>query len=166
MEAFAPAWKLAGQPTDGVPFVLLEEGTDPTAYVLSANIHRRHITKSQKAMAVALIHQKPTAYKRGGSNSSETEELGSGRLSMARTVVHYSPDLAQSVLSGVVGLDKAYEEARRLKREGESLAARKAEIARVHPDLAAKVEEGELSVAAAEAEVQERARSFARQNTP
>lgn len=29
---------------------------DPTAFVLSANIHRRHITKGQHAMAVAMIH--------------------------------------------------------------------------------------------------------------
>ena len=31
------------------------DGEDPTAYVLSANIHRRHMTKGQRAMAVAKV---------------------------------------------------------------------------------------------------------------
>ena len=31
------------------------DGEDPTAFVLSANIHRRHMTKGQRAMAVAAI---------------------------------------------------------------------------------------------------------------
>ena len=32
-------------------------GEDPTKYVLSANIHRRHMTKGQRAMAVAMVTQ-------------------------------------------------------------------------------------------------------------
>ena len=53
-------------------------------------------------MAVAMIYPEPTAYKRGGANSSVTEDLGSGRLSMARTVLRYSidGDLANDVLAG------------------------------------------------------------------
>ncbi len=34
-------------------------GVDPTAFVLSANIYRRHMTKGQPAMAVAKIYQEP-----------------------------------------------------------------------------------------------------------
>jgi len=37
------------------PSVVNLNGDDPTAYVLSANIHRRHMTKGQRAMAVATI---------------------------------------------------------------------------------------------------------------
>ena len=45
------ACKLAGVE----PTVRHLDGEDPTAFVLSANIHRRHMTKGQRAMAVAMI---------------------------------------------------------------------------------------------------------------
>ena len=38
---------------------------DPTAFVLSANIHRRHMTGGQRAMAVAMIHPEPDEPGRG-----------------------------------------------------------------------------------------------------
>ena len=41
----------------------LEWDSDPTAYVLSANVHRRHLTKGQQAMAIALIY--PDEFERG-----------------------------------------------------------------------------------------------------
>ena len=42
------ACKLAGvEPS----FRFLDDDEDPTAYVISANIHRRHMTKGQRAMA-------------------------------------------------------------------------------------------------------------------
>ncbi len=40
---------------EGEPDVIELNGQDPIAYVLSANIHRRHMTKGQRAMAVAMI---------------------------------------------------------------------------------------------------------------
>ena len=33
-----------------------EWDSDPTAHVLSANVHRRHLTSSQKAMAYAMLY--------------------------------------------------------------------------------------------------------------
>lgn len=152
------AWKLAGQPTDGVPFVMLDEDVDPTAYVISANVRRRQMTKAQIAMCVAMVYPEP---KRGPGNvdpAKETETVSYTRIKQARTVLRYSPDLAQRVKDGAIKLDPAYEEAIRTKREAAGLVARKAEIARVHPDLAVKIEEGELSIAAAETEAAERAR--------
>ncbi len=44
-----------------------------------------------------------------GGQSSVTKELGSGRLSMARTVLRSSPELAQEVVNGGLSLDAAYE---------------------------------------------------------
>jgi ParB-like nuclease domain len=40
-------------------------GEDPNAYVLSANVHRRHMTKGQRAMAVAMISPEPEKGGRG-----------------------------------------------------------------------------------------------------
>ena len=57
-------------------FVDLAEDCDPVSYILSVNIARRHMTKSQRAMAVAMIH--PEA-KHGGARqkgSSSVTELG------------------------------------------------------------------------------------------
>ena len=34
-------------------------GEDPVAFVLSANIHRRHLTKGQRTMATAIIYPEP-----------------------------------------------------------------------------------------------------------
>ena len=59
------------------------------------------MTVGQRAMAVAMIYPEPEKVKRKGVGSSVTKELGSGRLSMARTVLAQGPeDLAPAVLSG------------------------------------------------------------------
>jgi hypothetical protein len=59
-------------------------GQDPAAYILSANINRRHMTKSQRAMAVAMVFPEPQKLKRKGTGSSKNEELASGYVSSAR----------------------------------------------------------------------------------
>ena len=83
------------------------DGEDPTAYVLSANIHRRHMTKGQRAMAVAMI------YPGGSGKGANPKNLGfSGEyLRNARTVLEHAPDLAGNVLSGAASLDAAYKDA-------------------------------------------------------
>lgn len=50
-------------------------GADPTAYVFSANIHRRHMTTGQRAMAVAVIYPEPEKAGRGqkGAGSGDLE---------------------------------------------------------------------------------------------
>jgi len=37
------------------PATVLFEGDDPRAYIIASNISRRHLTKAQQAMAVAMI---------------------------------------------------------------------------------------------------------------
>ncbi len=59
-----------------------------------------HMTKGQRAMAVAKIYPEPEKLRRKGSGTSATEGLTAERLSTARTVLQYAPDLADSVLSG------------------------------------------------------------------
>ena len=38
-----------------VPDYVLLDGQDPVTYILSANVHRRHMSKGQRAMAVARL---------------------------------------------------------------------------------------------------------------
>ena len=81
----------------------LEWDSDPTAHVLSANVHRRHLTKGQAAMGVALVF--PDA-KHGGdrksslANKLDPKELGfsKGLLSQARFVLRHCRDKAEEVL--------------------------------------------------------------------
>ena len=49
------------------------------------------MTKGQLAMAVAKIYPKPEQGKR--KTSSVTKEVGTSRLSYARTVLRHAPDL-------------------------------------------------------------------------
>ena len=74
------ACKIAGL-TD--PPTRMLDGEDPTTFVISANIHRRHMTKGQRAMAVAMIYPKPEKLKRKGSGSSNLEGLHQERISEA-----------------------------------------------------------------------------------
>lgn len=49
-------------------------GTDPVAFIISSNINRRHMTKGQRAMAVAMIY--PDTHQGRRSTSTETDEVG------------------------------------------------------------------------------------------
>jgi hypothetical protein len=100
------------------PATVLFEGDDPRGFIIGSNIARRHLTKAQQAMAVAVVYSVPEKGGRGKKKTmDETSTLFSPkRLQLARTVLAYSPDLAQAVLAGSKSLDAAYEEARKAKQ--------------------------------------------------
>jgi hypothetical protein len=75
------------------------------AFIISANIQRRHLTKGQQAKALFV------------TNKSQTEvakEIGISqfRVSKASVVLDHLPDLPDEVLAGATLLDVAYEKAR------------------------------------------------------
>ena len=115
-------------------------GEDPTAFVLSANIHRRHLTKGQRAMAVARIYPEPEKLKRAGSPVPGHPEINKRRISEARTVLAYASNLSDGVLSGAVSLDEAYKEARQRKTDSESTETRLEKLRDINPQLADKKE--------------------------
>ncbi len=91
-EVASAAASLAGVKLNGATELTADE--DPTAYVISANIHRRHSTKGQRAMAYARIV--PEADNKGGRGKKNlTTELGgfsTEYVRKARSVLKYSTD--------------------------------------------------------------------------
>jgi ParB-like nuclease domain len=47
--------RMACQALGIIPDYVLLDGQDPVTYILSANIHRQHMNKGQRAMAVAKV---------------------------------------------------------------------------------------------------------------
>lgn len=140
------------------PIIAKLNGHDPKAFILSSNITRRHMTAGQRAMATAMIYPKGTQGKKTGTSSATKEAASAGRISMARTVLRHSLPLAQRVVAGSVFLDAAYTEAKQAEAALQSNEARLARLRKQDPELAAQVDEERLTIAAAEAEIAERAR--------
>ena len=93
-----------------------EGHSDPTAYVLSANVHRRHLTKGQQAMAVALAYPEPKRGMHSQLNNS-TGDFDKASLSRARFVLRHCRDKAEEVLRNAkYPLTVAYEEAQAIVR--------------------------------------------------
>jgi hypothetical protein len=95
------------------PTTVIFEGDDPRAYVIAANIARRHMSKGQQAMAVAMVYPEPEKTTHGKVSKTklllETKtNFSSARLSQARTVLACSTDLALAVLAGTKALDAAW----------------------------------------------------------
>lgn len=137
-----------------VPDYVLLDGADPVTYILSANIHRRNMSKGQRAMAVAKISPESQQGKR---TSIKTIEVSPGYVSHARIVLQHAPDLANAVLMGHLSLDNAYEEARIRKGRAETYESRFNALKAAAPDLADMVVNESLNLEEAEAVYRERA---------
>lgn len=129
-------------------------GQDPTAYVLSTNIARRHLTKGQRAMAVARLY--PATHPGQKQTSPVSGEVSKTRLGYARAVLRWAPELADAVLSGALGLDAAHAVAQERKDANLAPQRRLDSLRVTDPDLADKVVEGDLELADAEAAMRDR----------
>lgn len=124
------------------------DGIDPTAYILSANEHRRHMTKGQRAMVAAKI-----LFLKNKKQEDIATETGAARPSIAKAVVvlEYARDLAPEVISGAKGLNEAYAEAQKRKEDQQSDQAKLARLRESASDLADQVVEEKLTLAEATA---------------
>jgi len=130
-------------------------GRDPISVIRSANLLRRNITKGQQAMAFAFLYPEPGKGGRGKKsaalNSAETAEFSSRRLNDARSILHHSDALAHDVVAGRMRFDEALERVEKAKQQSKSVESALDRLRAADADLAAKVDEGELTLQGAQA---------------
>jgi hypothetical protein len=126
-----------------VPHHILLDGADPVAYILSANINRRHMSKGQRSLVTAKLKPETTM-----GRKSDVKKLANNfgvsaeYLRQARFVLRYASDLGDSVLNGSISLEHAYEEARIRKGRADTYESRFNALKAAAPDLAEIVTDG------------------------
>jgi hypothetical protein len=136
--------RLAACRMAGVPPWTETTDDDPARLVASLNIVKRHLTVGQQAMGWALAYPDPSPVGRGKKGSA-TEPLSKSKVSEARTVRRYAPELIVSVMAGG-SLDQAYQIALSRKQQDDREQEAFAQLERNHPDLAARVRADEWSL--------------------
>lgn len=125
-------------------FTTLDPDADPVAYVLSANVTRRHLSKGQRAMAVVLAHSFSKNWKI--EDLAREADIKKTLVGYAAYVLKHAPDVPSEVLAGAIPLDVAYDDARRLKQASEGRENSLARLREEAPDLAVLVQEERLSL--------------------
>jgi hypothetical protein len=120
-------------------------GQDPNAYIVSANLARRNLTKGQQAMALARIYpesgQKGRGKKDEGKEMARKSSFSHDRLNQARFILKHTPELGKAVLGGDVSFDEALEKATLAEQLKKGNVAKLDRLRRNAPDLAARVED-------------------------
>ncbi|WP_235502987.1 MULTISPECIES: hypothetical protein [unclassified Kitasatospora] len=122
----------------------------------------RFVTKQSERFA-AKQGDRFVAKHQSARQVSEETGLTLGRIGLANTVLQHAPDLIDPVITGALTLDEAYKTARETKAQADSVENRLARLRAEDAELADKVVEGELSLAAAWTERKERAEEEVRQ---
>ena len=121
-------------------------GDDPAGYVLSSNLHRRHLSASQRAGAIVACN----AWR------------GEGRVQLGNIaeLPHTSAQLAETaqvserlIVDAKTAHKAGFQEA---MRKGETTASEAANLARKAPEVAARVVAKEITPAQGKAELKER----------
>lgn len=141
-------------------------GHDPVSFILSTNVQRRHLTKSQTAMAVARAQL--FLGNKGQQEVADATDVSQTSLAKAVIVLRFAPELADAVMAGTMPLNDAYEKARKRKQakeqqekadqedaeaataEAEQRAVRLAAMRKRYSDLYEQVTEERLSLGEAE----------------
>ncbi len=138
------------------PETRMLNGEDPTAFVLSANIHRRNLSTGQRAMAVAMIRPEPEEATESGKKGGRGKKgainggLSHQRLADARAVFAYSKEIAKAVMIGEKPLAAAVDEVKQSQGSVRSDRTRLARLRDERPDLADMVQAELLSLDKAE----------------
>jgi hypothetical protein len=119
-----------------MPDFVTYDGDDPAGYALACNIQRRSLTKGQVAM-IAAKARKVSLQDASTYEVAKSAGTSAQRITQANVVLEHAPDLADAVIAGAVGLDKAYETARDRKTAAESETAQLERLRAKNADLAA-----------------------------
>lgn len=138
------------------PKYQLVNGQDQIALIAASNLNRRHMTKSQRAMAMAMHYPEPEKGGRGKKGQIKTDGFSDDYLTKARKVLRLDRIKADQVLNGTESLSSAYDDIRSRESDAESDAARIERLSESHPDLAEQVASETLTLAGAEGEARER----------
>ena len=92
-----------------------EWADDPAGFVVSMNLHRRHLTASQRAMIAARLATRPRGSNQHGSNETPSQAEAAASLKVSHATVKRaasvlasgSPELVQAVTDGAVSVSAA-----------------------------------------------------------
>jgi len=107
----------ACQKADVVPFFKTYEGIDPIGFVKSKNLHRRHLSESQRAMSIVACNEWRKEVPHGtvdvvpiGTLDQMAEEAEVGRRTIARAKLAYDAGRTEEVMEGKVTLGRVEKE--------------------------------------------------------
>lgn len=146
--------RLAACRLAGVEPSMVQLEGDADAFILGANINRRHMGKGQRAMVVAMIYPQSSGVGGRGKTASNREIISgfSPRLvQLAQAVLRDAPTLAAGVLAGATPLAEAAETARQNRAQQQTPERRLEALGAVDEGLADRVRQEQLSLAEAEA---------------
>jgi hypothetical protein len=134
------------------------DGEDPVAFIISSNAARRQMTKGALAMVLATQYPEPEEVGRGkkGFVAKQFPMVTKSKLSIARAVIAYAPELVEAVIHGGKSLDSAYEIAVDRKNGAASDEQKMERLRREAPDLAELVVEERMTAGEAIAALNKR----------
>lgn len=150
------------------PDFVVYDGDDPWGFVMSANVHRRHLSSGQRAMALAIFlvetgQRKNGRFRPGALKTAlavDLQKASASGVAHAGFVLDHAPDLAESVMEGALALDAAYNQARRTADEAARGKERLEALRLLAPELASQVVEEKLSLDDAERQAENEQRAM------
>lgn len=135
------------------PTTTIVNGQDVLAYILSANVYRRNLTKGQIAMISVEVCSETEQPKR---DAARLAKISLGRIGQAAIVKEFASELVAAVISGSYSLDDAYQTAVDRKAAANSAEKQLEKLQTEAPDLADLVKEERLKLSDALASLRQR----------
>ena len=116
-------------------------GDDAAAFVVSLNIHRRHLTESQRAMAASKLARMPQGYRRDVSPSANLQKVAPS-LPELGPASHTPAPMSQSEAANLLNVSpRSVATAKKVQEEAPEPVSRAVESGHMSVSLAAQVAE-------------------------